>query len=94
MATRELRPYQREAIAAVHEHWKEWDRELLVCATGCHTPEQGILMFDGTVKRADEVEVGDLLMGPDGTKRTVLNLYSGVLTPMQCGGGRNWERVC
>lgn len=34
MATRELRPYQREAIAAVHEHWKEWDRELLVCATG------------------------------------------------------------
>ena len=34
-------------------------------------------MFDGTIKRADEVEVGDLLMGPDGTKRTVLNLYSG-----------------
>lgn len=77
MATRELRPYQREAIAAVHEHWQEWDKELLVMGTGCHTPEQGILMFDGTVKRADEVKVGDLLMGPDGTKRTVLALYSG-----------------
>ena len=77
MATRQLRPYQQEAIAATHEHWREWDRELLVMATGCHTPEQGILMFDGTVKRADEIEVGDLLMGPDGTKRTVLNLYSG-----------------
>lgn len=34
MVTRELRPYQREAIAAVHDHWREWDRELLVCATG------------------------------------------------------------
>lgn len=34
MATRQLRPYQREAIDAVHKHWLEWDRELLVCATG------------------------------------------------------------
>lgn len=35
MATRQLRPYQREAIAAVHKHWLEWDRELLVMMTGC-----------------------------------------------------------
>ena len=35
MATRQLRPYQQEAVAAVHEHWKEWDRELLVMMTGC-----------------------------------------------------------
>lgn len=34
MATRELRPYQREAIEAVHRHWQEWDRELLVMSTG------------------------------------------------------------
>ena len=34
MATRELRPYQQEAIRAVHEHWREWDRELLVMGTG------------------------------------------------------------
>lgn len=34
MATRQLRPYQREAIDAVHKHWQEWDRELLVIATG------------------------------------------------------------
>ena len=35
MATRQLRPYQREAIDAVHKHWQEWDRELLVMMTGC-----------------------------------------------------------
>lgn len=34
MATRQLRPYQREAIAAVHDGWKQFDRELLVMATG------------------------------------------------------------
>lgn len=29
-----LRPYQEKAVAAVREHWREWDRELLVMATG------------------------------------------------------------
>ena len=30
-----LRPYQNEAIAAINEHWREWQRELLVLPTGC-----------------------------------------------------------
>ena len=30
-----LRPYQREAVDAIREHWKEWQRELLVLPTGC-----------------------------------------------------------
>lgn len=34
MATRRLRPYQQEAIASVHKCWGDWDRELLVMATG------------------------------------------------------------
>lgn len=29
-----LRPYQQQAVSAVHERWQEWDRELLVMATG------------------------------------------------------------
>lgn len=29
-----LRPYQEQAVAAVHDGWREWDRELLVMATG------------------------------------------------------------
>lgn len=31
---RKLRPYQEEAVKAIEEHWKEWDKELLVLATG------------------------------------------------------------
>lgn len=31
----ELRPYQREAVNAIVDHWNEWKRELLVLPTGC-----------------------------------------------------------
>ena len=31
----ELRPYQREAVNAIIDHWNEWQRELLVLPTGC-----------------------------------------------------------
>ena len=30
-----LRPYQQEAVHAIHERWKEWQHELLVLPTGC-----------------------------------------------------------
>lgn len=30
-----LRPYQEDAILAINEKWKEWQRELLVLPTGC-----------------------------------------------------------
>lgn len=31
----QLRPYQCDAVAAINEHWKEWNHELLVLPTGC-----------------------------------------------------------
>ena len=30
-----LRPYQTDAIREINEHWKDWQRELLVLPTGC-----------------------------------------------------------
>lgn len=45
--------------------------------TGCHIAGQGILLFDGRVKKVEDVIVGDLLVGPDGTPRTVLALARG-----------------
>lgn len=44
---------------------------------GCHAKGQGILMFDGSVKLVENIVVGDLLMGPDSTPRTVLSLARG-----------------
>ena len=43
----------------------------------CHGKDTPIMMYDGTIKMVQDVCVGDLLMGDDGTPRTVLSLASG-----------------
>jgi len=45
---------------------------------GCLSPETPILMWNGSIKRADECHVGDELIGDDGLKRTILKTTNGV----------------
>jgi len=49
-------------------------------ATGCHAKDTLILMYDGSVKKVQDVAVGDLLMGPDSEPREVLSLARGAQT--------------
>lgn len=35
LSTFKLRPYQEEAVAAINDKWRDWQRELLVLPTGC-----------------------------------------------------------
>ena len=44
---------------------------------GCFAADQPILMYDGTVRMSQTIQVGDELMGDDGEKRIVLNLFCG-----------------
>lgn len=44
---------------------------------GCHAADTEILMYDGRVKKVQDVEVGDHLMGDDSTPRKVLKLVRG-----------------
>lgn len=44
---------------------------------GCHAAGTDIVMFDGSLKKVEDVECGDLLMGPDGDSRKVLDLCRG-----------------
>lgn len=46
-------------------------------APGCHAKGTDILMFDGNVKKVEDIVVGDKLMGPDSTAREVLKLVRG-----------------
>jgi len=46
-------------------------------ATGCHARGTEILMYDGSVKRVEEIAVGDHIMGPDSKPRKVLQLCRG-----------------
>lgn len=44
---------------------------------GCHAKGTLVLMYDGSLKKVENVSVGDLLMGPDSKPRQVLELYKG-----------------
>lgn len=70
------RYYQNEChdalVAVPHGH--------VELATGCHAAGQGILMYDGSIKKVEDVVLGDKLMGPDSKPRNVLKLYTGTQT--------------
>lgn len=73
-----LRPYQSEAESSVLDYWGEGGgNPLVVMATGCHARGTPILLFDGSTVPVEEVEVGDLLMGPNSKPRRVLSLARG-----------------
>src|SRR5579863_4512657 len=44
---------------------------------GCHRKGQLVLMFDGSLRRVEDVAQGDLLMGPDSAPRRVLETIHG-----------------
>ena len=46
--------------------------------TNCHRKGQGILMYDGSIKKVEDIQVGDKLMGIDSTPRNVLSLSRGI----------------
>jgi len=66
--------------AFVHEldTLKPGDEVLVtVGGCGCHVADTPLLMYDGSLKMVQDVEVGDELMGPDSTPRRVLRLIEG-----------------
>ncbi len=44
---------------------------------GCHAKDTEILMFDGSVKKVQDIEIGEYLMGPDSACREVLKTCTG-----------------
>lgn len=48
----------------------------LMHATGCHAAGTEILMYDGGIKRVEDVKIGDKLMGDDNLPRSVDQLIS------------------
>ena len=50
---------------------------MLIAPRGCHRKGQGILMYDGSIKKVEDIQVGDQLMGMDSFPRNVLELCRG-----------------
>lgn len=44
----------------------------------CFGKDTEVLMYDGSIKYIQDIKVGDVVMGDDGTPRNVLNLHHGI----------------
>lgn len=72
-----LRDYQSNCVSSVFEEWKTNKSTIAVLPTGCHAKGQGIMMYDGTIKKVEDVLVGDKVMGMASTYQTVTQLARG-----------------
>jgi len=55
----------------------KFKRGIVKAPTGCHKRGQKILMYNGDLKNVEDIQVHDLLMGPDGQPRIVHQLCRG-----------------
>ena len=79
MRSTSLRSYQADAVDRCLSLLPE--PTCLVAPTGagkCLGPNVGVLLYDGRVRKASEITVGDELMGPDSLPRRVVSVCSGI----------------
>lgn len=71
--------FERSVIRPIHEDRKSRVPMgvLLTGPAGCLAKGTPVLMFDGTIKNVEDVQAGDMLMGPNSEPRKVLKLARG-----------------
>lgn len=71
--------YQSEAVQSIYDYYMNGNtgNPIIALPTACHAKGTKILMYNGTLKNVEDVEVNDLLMGPDSKPRKVLELFRG-----------------
>lgn len=75
-----LRPYQQIFVDKIREAMTRNKHLICQMSTGggkCLGKDTPILMYDGSIKLVQDVQVGDVLMGDDSTPRNVLSLARG-----------------
>ena len=75
-------PWRKDQQEVI-DNFKKFDKKNYVVhavfgAGKCHAKDTKIIMYDGSVKRVQDIEVGEFLMGDDSTPREVLSLARGV----------------
>ena len=76
----QLKDFQEKTVKWMKEREDKYDGGMLLHEPGlgkCHKIDTDILMFDGNIKKVQDITVGELLMGDDSTSRTVLTLARG-----------------
>ena len=49
-------------------------KTVIIGKPGCFTKDTPILMYDGTIKNVQDIEIGDVVMGDDSTPRNVIEI--------------------
>lgn len=77
MIEEDMRKYVLKFISSCLDGHSRDQKFILWTGIGCHSKDTKILMYDGTIKKVQEIECGDKLMGDDGKPRTVKVLFTG-----------------
>jgi hypothetical protein len=75
-----LKPFQKDTLKWMEKRENVEGGGMLLNSAGtgkCHKIDTLILMFDGTIKKVQDIQVGDFLMGDDSTSRKVQSLARG-----------------
>ena len=73
----EMRKYVMLLLASFLDGHNKNQKFILWTGSGCHAPDTEIVMFDGTRKKVQNINLNDLLMGDDGQARQVRTLFRG-----------------
>lgn len=73
----DMRDYILTLMASYLDGYTKDEKFILWTGSGCHAAGTQIMMFDGSLKKVEDVMPGDLLMGDDYTSRKVKHLYRG-----------------
>lgn len=73
-------PQQECLDLCMKEKGKNYGGGIINIQTGggkCLAKGTNVILYDGTVKKVEEIQIGELLLGDDGTSRTVVRLGQG-----------------
>lgn len=73
-----LRYYQEDYIKYSYDYINRGGKAgIAALPTGCHRKGQQVIMYDGSLKKVEDIVVGDVLLGPDSSPRIVTDLCRG-----------------
>lgn len=66
----------------------------LAGGAGCHAKGTEVLMYDGSYKKVEDVQVNDILMGVDSTQRIVETLHTGRSKMLEVESNKGDSYIC
>ena len=73
----DMREYILTLMASYLDGHTKKEQFVLWTGSGCHAAGTNILMYDRTIKKVEDIKIGDKLMGDDYKPRIVKHLYRG-----------------